>query len=145
VDRGCVFRAIFPCAIPGKWAKRRAVEKIPYKGALLLAACLVVPVPVLAHAIVLESRPAPNAAITGSDVPVELRFNSRIDRKRSRIILTRPDGTTDAVPLEATEQPDRLIARLEGLRPGPYKLRWQVLAIDGHITRGDIPFRVGEP
>jgi methionine-rich copper-binding protein CopC len=22
-------------------------------------------------------------------------------------------------------------------------LRWQVLAIDGHITRGDIPFVVG--
>jgi hypothetical protein len=29
------------------------------------------------------------------------------------------------------------------LTPGPYVLRWQVLAIDGHITRGDVTFTVG--
>jgi methionine-rich copper-binding protein CopC len=29
------------------------------------------------------------------------------------------------------------------LAAGGYVLRWQVLAIDGHITRGDIPFAVG--
>ncbi len=38
-----------------------------------------------------------------------------------------------------------LRATASGLRPGTYKLRWQVLAIDGHITRGDIPFRVTTP
>jgi methionine-rich copper-binding protein CopC len=26
--------------------------------------------------------------------------------------------------------------------PGAYVLRWQVLAVDGHITRGDVPFTV---
>ena len=26
--------------------------------------------------------------------------------------------------------------------PGRYVVRWQVLAIDGHITRGDVPFTV---
>jgi hypothetical protein len=26
--------------------------------------------------------------------------------------------------------------------PGAYVVRWQVLAIDGHITRGDVPFTV---
>jgi hypothetical protein len=31
------------------------------------------------------------------------------------------------------------------LTPGVYVLRWQVLAIDGHITRGDVPFTVMEP
>jgi methionine-rich copper-binding protein CopC len=31
------------------------------------------------------------------------------------------------------------------LTPGTYVLRWQVLAIDGHITRGDVPFTVTEP
>jgi len=28
------------------------------------------------------------------------------------------------------------------LAAGAYSLRWQVLAIDGHITRGDVPFTV---
>jgi homogentisate 1,2-dioxygenase len=42
-----------------------------------------------------------------------------------------------------TEAPiDALIAKASGFAPGRYKIRWQVLAIDGHITRGDIPFTV---
>jgi methionine-rich copper-binding protein CopC len=28
------------------------------------------------------------------------------------------------------------------LAPGQYTLRWQALALDGHITRGDLPFTV---
>ena len=28
------------------------------------------------------------------------------------------------------------------LQPGDYVARWQVLAVDGHITRGDVPFTV---
>ncbi len=31
------------------------------------------------------------------------------------------------------------------LRPGDYTVRWQVLAVDGHITRGDVPFTVTPP
>jgi len=31
------------------------------------------------------------------------------------------------------------------LAPGAHVLRWQVLAIDGHITRGDVPFTVVAP
>jgi methionine-rich copper-binding protein CopC len=31
------------------------------------------------------------------------------------------------------------------LAPGDYRLRWQVLAYDGHITRGEIPFTVMHP
>jgi hypothetical protein len=28
------------------------------------------------------------------------------------------------------------------LGPGRYAVHWQVLATDGHVTRGQIPFRV---
>jgi methionine-rich copper-binding protein CopC len=28
------------------------------------------------------------------------------------------------------------------LSPGKYAIHWQVLAVDGHITRGQIPFEV---
>jgi methionine-rich copper-binding protein CopC len=37
---------------------------------------------------------------------------------------------------------DLLTADLPDLMSGQYRLRWQVLAIDGHLTRGDIPFSV---
>ena len=45
-----------------------------------------------------------------------------------------PDGPPDM--LETT-------ANLE--TPGAYVVRWQVLAVDGHITRGDVPFTVTGP
>jgi methionine-rich copper-binding protein CopC len=35
-----------------------------------------------------------------------------------------------------------LEARITGVGGGEYKLRWQVLASDGHITRGEISFQV---
>ena len=38
---------------------------------------------------------------------------------------------------------DVLTAHAE-LAAGAYVLRWQVLAIDGHITRGEVPFRVAK-
>jgi methionine-rich copper-binding protein CopC len=97
--------------------------------------------PALAHAIILQATPAPNADIAGPDAAVELRFNSRIDARRSRLVVA---GSAGERPLEIQEggSPDRLNAQLKGLTPGDYKLKWQVLAIDGHITRGEIPFRV---
>ena len=32
--------------------------------------------------------------------------------------------------------------KLAGLKPGAYKLQWQVLASDGHISRGEVAFTV---
>lgn len=97
-----------------------------------------------AHAIVIAASPGVDAKVPGPDVPIELRFNSRIDRERSRLTLVRPDRTTTTLALGSATPPDLLTARASGLAPGAYRLRWQVLSIDGHITRGDIPFAVGE-
>jgi methionine-rich copper-binding protein CopC len=38
--------------------------------------------------------------------------------------------------------PDLLETSTELTTLGAYVVRWQVLAIDGHITRGDVPFTV---
>lgn len=94
-----------------------------------------------AHAIVVAASPGPNEQVSGPDLPVLLRFNSRIDHDRSRLSLLRADGKSETVPLEASP-PDSLAGKLKGLLAGKYRLRWQVLAVDGHITRGDIPFVV---
>jgi hypothetical protein len=40
---------------------------------------------------------------------------------------------------------DILASQAQGLIPGEYRIRWQVLASDGHITRGEIPFKVTQP
>ena len=95
------------------------------------------------HAIVLSATPAPDEVLSGPDVQVKLRFNSRIDAKRSRLILVTPDGEQRTLIISSeTSSPDALSSQAKSLRGGSYVLRWQVLASDGHITRGEVPFRV---
>lgn len=55
--------------------------------------------------------------------------------------LARPDGSRASLPIRPDGPPDVVSAGAE-LAPGAYTLRWQVLAVDGHITRGDVPFTV---
>ena len=93
-----------------------------------------------AHAVLLESSPALKSTVSGPDVPIKLRFNVRIDGSRSRLTLVAPDGSMRTLEISQSAGPDTLSAQVKGLAPGGYRLRWQVLASDGHITRGEIPF-----
>jgi methionine-rich copper-binding protein CopC len=95
-----------------------------------------------AHAILLESNPALNGQVAGPDVPIKLRYNVRIDANRSRLTLLRPDGSAQTLELRKQTSADTLTSQAQGLSPGEYRLRWQVLASDGHLTRGEIPFAV---
>lgn len=98
-----------------------------------------------AHALVIEASPAIDSNVSGPGIEFVLRFNSRIDRDRSRLILIGPDGMNRRLAVSQDSSLDTLKANASALAPGSYKLRWQVLAIDGHITRGDIPFRITAP
>lgn len=98
--------------------------------------------PAAAHAVLLESSPALKSAVSGPKVPIKLRFNVRIDALRSRLTLIHPDGSSQSLEISKQTPADSLLAEATGLAPGEYRLRWQVLASDGHITRGEIPFTV---
>ncbi|MGA2421530.1 MAG: copper resistance CopC family protein [Candidatus Acidiferrum sp.] len=107
----------------------------------VIALLLYVPV-AAAHAVLLEATPAANASVKAPDVTFRLRYNVRIEAGRSRLSLLLPDKSVK--PLATVEQPspDTLSTNAAGLAPGSYVLRWQVLASDGHITRGEVPFTV---
>jgi methionine-rich copper-binding protein CopC len=94
-----------------------------------------------AHAILEASEPPAGAKIPAGPVTLRLRFNSRIDRPRSGLTLTRPDKTRTPLPIDPDGPPDLLTTTVT-LTPGTNVVRWQVLAIDGHITRGDVTFNV---
>lgn len=108
----------------------------------LAAACLF-PERATAHAILLESQPAAQAAIPPGAAAIRLRFNSRIDHARSRLAL-RTGQAESALTLDPASPAD-VLATSATLSPGIYVLRWQVLAVDGHITRGDVPLTVQAP
>src|SRR5215472_7494715 len=97
---------------------------------------------VSAHAVLVESRPSLQGAVTGPDLALKLRFNVRIDAARSRLTLILPDGSTHTLEIDKETAPDTISSQATGLQPGAYRLRWQVLASDGHISRGEIPFTV---
>lgn len=109
---------------------------------LMIAALALMPRAAAAHAILLESKPAAKGNVAGPDVKFWLRFNVRIDASRSRLTLVATDGSQPTLKSVKQPSPDTLTAEALGLKPGEYHLRWQVLASDGHITRGNIPFTV---
>jgi methionine-rich copper-binding protein CopC len=98
--------------------------------------------PAWAHAILIESKPALHSSVKGPDVAVWLRFNVRVDGSRSRLHLVAPDGSQRNLPLAKQTSPDILESQTSGLKPGAYKLLWNVLASDGHISKGEVPFTV---
>ena len=106
---------------------------------IVLAAAL--PFEAQAHAILVDSTPEPLGHVAAGHIGVVFRYNSRIDSGRSRLALVSPDGTTKRLETVADPAPDLLRADLD-LQPGEYTLTWQVLAVDGHITRGRVPFTV---
>lgn len=95
------------------------------------------------HAVLKQSSPAPGSMVKGPDVPIMLKYNVRIDAKLSKLQLLNPDNSTTDLSIDRQQSsPDTLNSKAMGLKPGPYRIRWQVLAPDGHITRGEIPFTV---
>ena len=90
----------------------------------------------------MESKPALHASIQGPDVSVWLRFNVRVDGSRSHLHLVAPDGSRQTLPLAKQSSPDILQSQAGSLKPGAYKLQWQVLASDGHMSKGEVPFTV---
>ncbi|HZS56374.1 MAG TPA: copper resistance protein CopC [Bryobacteraceae bacterium] len=103
--------------------------------------CLLAALSASGHAILKECLPAPHSIVSGPDVTIRLRFNSRIDAVHSRLYL---NGGPHSQQIEVAEQsaPDTLVGQAKAVTAGEYRIQWQVLAVDGHITRGEVPFTV---
>jgi methionine-rich copper-binding protein CopC len=123
---------------------QRSKHRLFAAGFLLVIALCLSARPAESHAVLLESTPAAKSTVTSTNLAVRLRFNVRIEARRSRLSLFLPDNSTKSLEIQKQSSPDTLTARTADLKPGSYRLRWQVLASDGHITRGDIPFTVSE-
>jgi methionine-rich copper-binding protein CopC len=95
-----------------------------------------------AHAVLVKASPPVRGSISGADVVFRLQFNSRIDAARSTLKLLLPGGDVLSLAIGPQSSPDTLSARTAELGSGRHVLRWQVLAADGHITRGEVPFDV---
>ncbi|HEY7040920.1 MAG TPA: copper resistance CopC family protein [Methylomirabilota bacterium] len=99
--------------------------------------------PAQGHAIILESEPRPDATVTAPKRLV-LRFNSRLEKSLCSVQLVGGPRQRSVALLrpEADTAPDTLAYPLPPLEPGSYQVRWKVMAADGHVTEGAVPFAV---
>src|SRR5690349_4318688 len=96
---------------------------------LLGIAVAVVPAAGWAHAIIVKSAPAAGGRVHGPMIDFRLQYNSRIDARRSRLVLDLPDGSNRSLAIREDEALDTLAAQADGLSPGQYRLHWQVLSV----------------
>ncbi len=135
---GFHFQNIFPNLSKGKVVTKHG-HTWPITLALLLFTCTP---KAFAHAILIHSTPADHAVVHSRNVSLTLDYNSRIDAARSTLALIGPAGTNLPLQKRSAAKPSELSAVADNLASGTYHIHWQVLASDGHITRGEIVFKV---
>ena len=120
----------------------------PRRAAILSLTMLIATVAAIsntaAHALVMSSTPAANSTVSAGTISITLTFNSRIDKKRSRVVVHTSDAQDLIVPITMDSSENVLRGDVVLAQAGAYQIRWQVLSRDGHITRGIIPFAVGD-
>jgi methionine-rich copper-binding protein CopC len=110
---------------------------------LLLAVALpLAPVPAAAHSLLVAATPAADARLEAAPHEVVLRFNGRIEKRLSRVRLVNDRGETRVLAPAVDGAPEELRAPVPRLEPGPWRLEWRVLSVDGHVVSGGYSFRV---
>ena len=127
------------------WGKSKMRKYIANLAAIAVASGLAASAaaPASAHAVIVSATPTADQQVGPGELAIRIEFNSRIDKARSRLQVTESAGGKTDIPIDQAGEPNVVAGTTGALTPGAYVLRWQVLAIDGHITRGDIPFVVG--
>jgi copper transport protein len=97
----------------------------------------------LAHALLVQSDPAPNALIQSVPQAVTLVFSEPVTPAGAGIKVFSPSGRQVARPV--VTRGTVLSASLDSNEPGTYVVTWQVFAADTHPSRGAFSFAVGQP
>lgn len=115
--------------------------------AILLAFGLVVlaSAPALAHAVVLRSDPLDGAVLADAPPHIRLWFSEEIAVSLSTFTVSANSG--EVIPIAAVQadaaDPTLIIIDVPKLKPGAYRVTWNVLSTDDlHLRRGSIVFGV---
>lgn len=115
--------------------------KVSSSLAILSLLLLLLPRAAFAHALLQTSSPAANATVHEGVVPVVLTYNSRVDAAHSSLSLLVGEKA-QPIAIDTKAPPNVLRSQTPALKAGHYVVRWQAVAADGHISRGQIAFDV---
>ncbi len=97
-----------------------------------------------AHANLERSHPLQDAVLQESPIEIRIQFTEGIDADLSQIIIEDEQGKNIIGTLSSAK--DRwLIYKIPRLDDGIYKVKWQVLSVDTHVTEGSYRFSIGVP
>jgi copper transport protein len=98
-----------------------------------------------AHAHLERSDPAAGARLSAAPTAIRLWFSEAPELALSSVVLLDSAGAPVTLPAaeRGADGPRSMrIAIPSALAPGPYKVRWRVVAADGHPSSGTFTFRV---
>ena len=113
--------------------------------AFTLAAALIAPAAVQAHAFLDHSDPAVGSTVSASPAMLHLWFTQELEPAFCWVTVSDKTGAAvnDGPAAIDASNPSELDVKLKALPGGPYTVKWHVLSVDTHTTEGDFTFQVG--
>jgi copper transport protein len=113
---------------------------------LLFAATSRTPAPPAAvHATLVSSEPAANSRLDSSPSRIRLVFSEPMEGSLARVTIVPASG--DSIRLRAAADPrnvNAVIAVVDSLTRGAYRVNWRVVSADGHPVDGTFTFAIGD-
>ena len=95
------------------------------------------------HATLVSSEPAADAVLAASPARLRLVFSEPVEVKLSSLVLVRA-GTETRLTVDGDPRDvHALLARVQSLPAGAYRVVWRVVSADGHPVSGAYGFRIG--
>jgi len=97
------------------------------------------------HATLVSSEPAANSRLASSPTHVRLVYSEPVEGKLAKVTLVPSAG--GPIVLRAGADPrdvHAVVAQVDSLGPGTYKVEWRVVSADGHPVDGTFTFAVGD-
>ena len=121
--------------------------KRPLSRLLIVALTAMLVSPAGAHSRLERAAPAAGSAVRASPPQLKLWFTERLEPAFSKVeVFDRNGRQVDKGDPEVHGDDAKLLqVSLPSLAPGTYRVKWRVLSVDTHVSKGDFTFNVVAP
>jgi methionine-rich copper-binding protein CopC len=106
----------------------------------LIAAGLIAPLGVLAHAKLLATSPVSGAALSAAPKVLTLKFNEAVQLAVLKLTVA---GKEVPLNFDRSATSAEVSVALPALGPGSYQVQWSALTVDdGHVVKGSFAFAI---
>jgi methionine-rich copper-binding protein CopC len=97
-----------------------------------------------AHAHLESSLPKADSVVDAPPKQLRLQFNEMLEPAFSKVKLTGANNAAIALTAVGVDKTNNkaIIATVPPLPSGQYRVQWSAAAHDGHVTKGELSFRV---